>query len=297
MKTLHVVIGPTAAGKTAYAVRLALQLHTEILSCDSRQFYRELRIGVARPEPDELAAVPHHFIACRSIMQPYNVYDFEQDALLLLERLFQRVDHVVAVGGSGLYIDALCHGVSPMPSPSPSLRSGLQLRFRTEGVEAMYRWLSLLDPDYAARVDARNPVRIQRALEVCLTAGRPYSRILAERQPAPRPFALCCHAVDCDSVTLRRRIDDRVDRMMRDGLAQEARNLEPLWRERHPQPLNTVGYKEFYTPLPDSSNPSAPHSIASWIKLNTWHYARKQRTWFRKYIQQTETTQCRVPDA
>lgn len=284
MKTLHVVIGPTAAGKTAYGIRLAQQLHTEILSCDSRQFYQELNIGVARPTLDELAAVPHHFIACRTIMQPYNVYDFEQDALRCLDMLFQTHDEVVAVGGSGLYVDALCLGVSRMPTPSDELRMQLKQRFCDEGLTTMFQWLQELDPDYAARVDSHNPVRIQRALEVCLTTGRPYSEVVAAQQPVPRPFNCRFHYVDCDSTTLRQRIDSRVDQMLRNGLETEARHLEPLWCSHHPQPLNTVGYKEFYEPLPDNGNPSAPHSIAEWIKLNTWHYARKQRTWFRKIV-------------
>ena len=284
MNTLHVVIGPTASGKTAYAIRLAQELHTEVVSCDSRQFYRELNVGVARPSVEELAAVPHHFIACRSILEPYNVSDYEQDALCLLEQLFERYDAVVAVGGSGLYVDALCKGISPMPTPTEELRQSLQQRFRIEGVETMYHWLRQLDPDYAARVDACNPVRIQRALEICLTTGRPYSEVLATNRPTERPFAVRYHSVDCPTDELRRRIDSRVDAMFRAGLETEARALEPLWHAQHPQPLNTVGYKEFYEPLPDNSNPSAPHSIAEWIKLNTWHYARKQRTWFKKAI-------------
>lgn len=282
MKTLHVVIGPTASGKTAYAVQVAQTLHTEILSCDSRQFYRELSIGVARPTPEELAAVPHHFVACRSILDPYNVFDFEQDALLLLEQLFRRFDDVVAVGGSGLYIDALCKGISRMPTPTAALRHQLKEQFRTDGIEAMFRQLKKLDSDYASRVDPRNPVRIQRALEICLTTGQPYSEVLASSRPSPRPFAVRYYNVDRPSEELRQRINSRVDAMLRVGLEQEARGLEPLWKEKHPQPLNTVGYKEFYEPLPDGGNPSAPHTIAEWIKLNTWHYARKQRTWFKK---------------
>ena len=284
MKTLHVVIGPTASGKTAYAIRLAQQWHTEVVSCDSRQFYAELSIGVARPSELELAAVPHHFIACRSIQNPYNVSDYEKDALRLLEQLFQRYDAVVAVGGSGLYVDALCKGISPMPTPSEALRRSLKERIGREGVGPMFRWLQQIDPEYAAQVDACNPVRIQRALEVCLTTGRPYSEVLATNRPAERPFAVHYHLVDCPTDELRRRIDSRVDTMISAGLEAEARALEPLWKAQHPQPLNTVGYKEFYEPLPDGGNPSAPHSIAEWIKLNTWHYARKQRTWFKKTI-------------
>lgn len=284
MNTLHVVIGPTASGKTAYAIRLAQQLRTEVVSCDSRQFYRELSIGVARPSEEELAAVPHHFIACRSVLEPYNVSDYEQDALSMLDYLFRHFDDVVAVGGSGLYVDALCKGISLMPTPTDELRKSLQIQFRDQGVEPMFRWLQQLDPDYAEQVDARNPVRIQRALEVCLTTGRPYSRVLAENRPAERLFSVRYHYIDMPTDELRRRINTRVDVMLQSGLEAEARALEPLWRDSHPQPLNTVGYKEFYEPLPDNGNPSAPHTIADWIKLNTWHYARKQRTWFKRAV-------------
>lgn len=284
MKTLHVVVGPTASGKTAYAIRLALSMHTEVVSCDSRQFYHELSIGVARPTSAELKAVPHHFIACRSVLESYNVYDYEQDALQVLEHLFRNVDDVVAVGGSGLYVEALCNGISQMPTPSDSLRCQLKEQFRTEGILSMFEKLRQIDPVYAERVDASNPIRIQRALEVSLTVGRPYSEVLADSRPKERPFAVQYHGIDLPADELRRRINSRVDMMFSDGLETEARALEPLWHSKHPQPLNTVGYKEFYEPLPDNSNPSAPHTVADWIKLNTWHYARKQRTWFKKTI-------------
>lgn len=283
MKLLHCVVGPTAAGKTAYAIRLAQRLHTEIVSCDSRQCYRELRIGVARPSDEELATIPHHFIACRSILQPYNVYEYEQEVLQCLDRLFTCYDEVVAVGGSGLYVDALCYGISLLPTPSPELRAALQQRLATDGVQPLLDQLRHLDPAYADRVDPANPVRIQRALEVCLTAQRPYSLLMEERRPKPRPFSVRFHHVDMPTDQLRQRICSRVDQMLSDGLEAEARQLQHLWQQQHPQALNTVGYKEFYEPLPDNSNPTAPHSIREWIQRNTWHYARKQRTWFKKY--------------
>lgn len=158
-------MGPTAIGKTAYAIRLAKESGTEILSCDSRQFYQELNIGVARPSDEELKAAKHHFIACRSVENPFNVYSFEQEALQCLEKLFERHDIVVAVGGSGLYIDALCKGIALLPDPKPGLREQLKQQLQAEGIESFQRALQQLDPAYYAIVDKQNPVRLQRALK------------------------------------------------------------------------------------------------------------------------------------
>lgn len=282
MKTLLVVTGPTASGKTAYAIRLARELRTEILSCDSRQFYRELRIGVARPSDDELSAAPHHFVACRSVTEPYNISDYERDALSLLDRLFALHDVVLAVGGSGLYVDALRLGVAAMPDPTPELRARLQQM----PLEEKRSQLLLLDPDYYARVDLCNPVRLQRALEVCLMTGRPYSQLLASQQPTPRPFAVEVRVVGTpwspflpmSPDELRQRIDLRVDRMVADGLLDEVRTLLPF---RHLSTLRTVGYRELFPVLDGTRN--LDDAVAE-IKLNTWHYARKQQTWCRRYI-------------
>jgi tRNA dimethylallyltransferase len=281
MKTLLVVTGPTASGKTAYAIRLARELRTEILSCDSRQFYRELRIGVARPSDDELSAAPHHFVACRSVTEPYNISDYERDALSLLDRLFALHDVVLAVGGSGLYVDALRLGVAAMPDPTPELRARLQQM----PLEEKRSQLLLLDPDYYARVDLCNPVRLQRALEVCLMTGRPYSQLLASQQPTPRPFAVEVRVVGTpwspflpmSPDELRQRIDLRVDRMVADGLLDEVRTLLPF---RHLSTLRTVGYRELFPVLDGTRN--LDDAVAE-IKLNTWHYARKQQTWCRRY--------------
>lgn len=262
-------------------------MQTEIVSCDSRQFYSELDIGVARPAPDELAAAPHHFIACRSVQQPYNVFTYEQEAIACIERLFAEHDEVVAVGGSGLYIEALCHGVSLMPDPAPELRQQLQQQLRDEGIESLRSMLRMLDPDYYAQVDLANGVRIQRALEVCLTTGRPYSRVIQQERP-PRPFRIRCEVVERDRAELRRRIDRRVDQMISAGLPDEARRLYPL---RRLNTLNTVGYKEFFAAW-DQSPAAGPSSaadlspIADAIKLNTWHYAKKQLTWLAKWTRE-----------
>lgn len=289
MKQLIVVAGPTAIGKTAYAIRLATQLHTEIVSCDSRQFYHELRIGVARPSPDELAAVPHHFIACRSVAQPFNVYDYEHQALDLIARLHQHHDSVVAVGGSGLYIDALIEGFARMPDPTAELRSQLQQM----PIDQKRTLLQQLDPTYYQRVDRDNPVRLQRALEVSLTTGRPYSQVLSESAPSPRPFQTEIHLLTTDNATLRRRIDTRVDAMMHDGLLDEVRALLPY---RHLNTLLTVGYRELF-PVIEQHSPL--DQAIDQIKLNTWHYARKQKTWMKKYLAlpHTKTVAIESPSA
>ena len=273
MKTLIIIAGPTAVGKTAHAVRLAQELGTEIISCDSRQFYREMRIGVARPTDDELAAVPHHFIACRSVTESYNIYDYEHDAMETVERLFDTHDTVVAVGGSGLYIDALRNKPAVLPSPTDDLRHQLQQM----PIEEKRAQLRLLDPEYYSKVDLRNPVRLQRALEVCLTAGRPYSAILAEQQVEERPFNVEVRVLQMEPALLRERIDRRVDQMIVDGLLNEVRSLLPF---RHLNTLNTVGYRELF---PVIENHSTLEDAVAQIKLNTWHYARKQLTWCRRY--------------
>ena len=239
-----------------------------------------MNIGVARPSPEELSAVRHHFIACRSVQEPYNVFTFEQDALRLLDRLFQQHDTVVAVGGSGLYIEALSHGISVLPDPTPELRKTLQLKLRDEGVESLRAMLKTLDPDYYSQVDLANGVRIQRALEVCLTTGKPYSQLIQQPR-TPRPFTIETIVIERPREELRKRIDQRVDQMIADGLEEEARSLYPL---RHLNALNTVGYKEFFN-LWEGINTSSL-SPADAIKLNTWHYAKKQLTWLKKRVPQ-----------
>ncbi len=268
-------------GKTAYAIDLARRLGTEVLSCDSRQFYRELNIGVARPDPEELAAVPHHFIACRSVTEPYDVYRYEQDALRMASNLLQSCDAVVAVGGSSLYIQALMTGISPMPDPPAALRQELKQLLADEGIEALRRRLKELDPQYYARVDQSNPARLQRALEVCLTTGRPYSEVL-QAKPAPRPFATKAVVLEADTNTLRRRIGDRVEQMMARGLLDEVCGLAGL---RHLNTLNTVGYRELFAYL--DGEMSLQDAVEA-IKTNTWHYAKKQMTWCKKYLADAE---------
>lgn len=273
-KTLLIITGPTASGKTAYAIQLAQEFGTEILSCDSRQFYREMCIGVARPTAAELAAAPHHFIACRSVTEPYNISDYEHDAMEVVNKLFaDGHDTVIVVGGSGLYVDALRQGVTSMPDPTPELRARLQQM----PLDEKRAQLRLLDPDYYLRVDLRNPVRLQRALEVCLMTGRPYSQVLADHQPVPRPFNIEVRVTQLTNDELRHCIDRRVDQMMADGLLDE---VQSLLQYRHLSTLRTVGYRELF-PVLDGTEKLAD-AVAK-IKLNTWHYARKQLTWMRRY--------------
>lgn len=260
-------------GKTAEAVRLARELGTEVVSCDSRQFYREMRIGVARPTDEELAAVRHHFIACRSVEEPYNIYDYERDAVRRIEELMATHNEVVAVGGSGLYIDALKNGVAAMPTPTEELRAEMQAL----PIEEKRSRLKLVDPDYYARVDLRNPVRLQRALEVYYMTGRPYSEVVAGQKPPGRPFGVEVRVLKMEPGLLRERIGRRVDAMMAEGLMEEVRGLVP-WRSL--PTLRTVGYRELF-PVLDGET-TMEQAVAA-IKLNTWHYARKQMTWMRRY--------------
>ena len=275
MKRLIVIAGPTAVGKTAAAISLAKELHTEILSCDSRQFYSELDIGVARPSPAELAAAPHHFIACRSVCNPYNVFNYEHDALALLDRLFNQHDEVIAVGGSGLYIDALCNGINIMPDPAPELRAELSQKIKDGLLDELLEELKIRDPQYYAVVDRNNPIRIQRALEVIRTTGRPYSEIIDNPLPE-RPFEITKIALHCERDELRRRIGTRVDKMMEQGLMEEAESLLPY---RRLNTLNTVGYKELFAHI---DGQCTLQQAVSDIKTHTWQYAKKQLTWLRR---------------
>lgn len=276
MKTLIVVVGPTAVGKTAAAIRIAQHFGTEILSCDSRQFYRELNIGVARPSEEELAAVPHHFIANASIYDSYNVFTYEQQAMECLENLFRKHDKVVAVGGSGLYVDALCRGIAEMPDPDPEIRRLLKRQLEAEGVASLRAQLKLLDPDYYNIVDLANPARLIRALEMCLTTGRPFSEI--RNQPDKvRTFGIFKVGLSCDRGELYDRINRRVDVMLEAGLENEVRGLCNC---KDLNTLNTVGYKEFFEYF--DGEKSLDHAVAD-IKTHTRRYAKRQMTWLQRY--------------
>lgn len=276
MKTLVVIVGPTASGKTESAITLAKALNTEIISCDSRQFYKELDIGVARPSPEELAAVPHHFIASRSVIHPYNAYQYEHEALELLNKLFSHNDTVIAVGGSGLYIDALCNGINFLPDPTPELRKALSKKIADGGLPEMLDELQNLDPEYYAIVDKQNPIRIQRALETIISAGCKYSELLS-KPLEPRPFRIIKIGIKSERDELRQRISLRTERMIEQGLVDEVSGLQ---KYRELNTLNTVGYKEIFSFL---DNLTTLQKAVTEIKNHTWQYAKKQLTWFARY--------------
>lgn len=276
MKRLIVIVGPTAIGKTAAAIEVARQLQTEIVSCDSRQFYKELDIGVARPSPEELVAAKHHFIACRSVTEPYNAFDYEHDALNTLSTIFESHDTAVAVGGSGLYVDALCNGINLLPDPTPELRAELSQKIANGHLDELLGELQRLDPEYYAIVDRQNPMRIQRALETIYTSGQPYSSLIGKKLPQ-RPFDIVKIGLQCERTELKERIYRRVDMMMEQGLLDEVRSLLPF---RSLNTLNTVGYKEVFEYLDGRCTIG---QATTNIKNHTWQYAKKQLTWLKRY--------------
>ena len=268
-------MGPTAVGKSGYAVALAREAGSPVVSCDSRQFYRELRIGVARPEPELLAAVPHFFIADRSITEPLSAGGYEVEALALLDELFKTHETVVMAGGSGLFIDALCNGLDDFPEADPELREQLSERLRKEGVAALRADLKILDPESYAALDPANGQRIVRALEVTIATGRKFSSFKTHA-PKPRPFAIEKIGLTRPRAELYARIDARVDAMMAEGLLGEVRSLLPY---RDLPALNTVGYKELFGYLDGAYDLAEAVRL---IKRNTRHYAKKQLTWWAR---------------
>lgn len=275
IKRLLVIVGPTGSGKTDLSIRLARHYGAPILSTDSRQFYRGMAIGTAQPTPDQLQAAEHHFIASHDLKEDLNCGSYETQALSCLEKLFAEHDWVIAVGGSGLYVRALCEGMDDLPQADPELREALSRRLETEGVDALAAELRELDPAYYATVDRRNPARVMRALEVCLQTGRPYSeqRTGVRR---PRPFGIVKVGVDLPREELYARIDRRVDRMVADGLEAEARALYPY---RTLNALQTVGYREFFDYF---DGRTSYEEAVSLIKRNSRRYAKRQLTWFRR---------------
>lgn len=272
-KKLTIVLGPTAVGKTDYAVRLAESLGTEIVNCDSRQIFREMSIGVARPDEETLRRVRHHFIACRSVREPYTAGMFELDAMALLEELFRKYDTVVMTGGSGFYIDALCNGLDDFPPADPQLREELTRRVREEGVESLRMDLRRLDPESYAAIDIANWQRVVRALEVTIATGRKFSDFKTATAKK-RPFEIEKIGLLRERSVLYERIDRRVDEMMDRGLEQEAKSLLPL---RNLTALNTVGYKELFRYFDGEC--SLAEAVDA-VKRNTRHYAKRQMSYW-----------------
>jgi tRNA dimethylallyltransferase len=274
-KYLIVVSGPTAIGKTAFSIRLAEHFNTEIISADSRQFYREMRIGTAYPEPEELAAISHHFIGNLSLKDSYNVARYEKDALTLLKNLFEKHEIVVLTGGSGLYIDAICKGIDDLPDHDPELRKSLKEELEKIGLQAFSEKLKILDPEYYSVVDLNNPNRLLRAVEVCLQTGNTYTS-LRKSITKPRPFKTIKIGLNTERALLFKRVGERVESMMRKGLLDEVESLLPY---RDNNALNTVGYKELFAFL-DGKVP-LDQAIEK-IKTNTRRYAKRQLTWFKR---------------
>lgn len=274
-KTLIVVVGPTAIGKTTMAINLAQHFHTEILSADSRQFFKEMEIGTAKPSEAELAAAPHHFINSHSIDTLFSTGDFEIQALELLERLFLKHNTVVMVGGSGLYIDALCNGLDKLPDIDLNIREGLNDRFAQEGVLFVQELLKEYDPEYFEKVDQSNPQRMIRGVEFFLSTGQKLSSFLTSTKKQ-RPFNIIKIGLNTDRTVLYDRINNRVDQMLHGGLVEEVKSLQSF---RAYNALNTVGYSEIFDYL--DGKLSLQEAVDK-IKQNTRRFAKRQLTWFRK---------------
>lgn len=274
VKTLVVITGPTGVGKTKTAIAAARHFNSEIISADSRQIFRELRIGTAVPAREELNQIPHHFIHSHSIHDSYNASRFETEAMEKITGLFSRYDLLILAGGSMLYIDAVCKGIDNMPDVDPALRTVLKQRFETEGIENLRFELKKLDPVYYQAVDLKNPNRIIHALEICMMTGRPYSSFRSNKKKK-RPFSILKIGLDCDRATLHEKINKRVDQMIRDGLEEEARSV---FQFRNLQSLNTVGYRELFAYFEGKQSLETAIEL---IKRNSRRYARKQLTWYR----------------
>ena len=273
--TLIVIGGPTGSGKSALAVEIAKHFGAPIISTDSRQVYRDMAIGTAQPTKEELEAVPHYFIADREVEDDFNCGRYEVEALALLDRLFAENKYVVAVGGSGLYIQALCSGMDALPEADEELRVSLKKRLEKEGLESLFTELQHLDPQYAEVVDRCNPARVMRALEVCISTGRPYSE-QRSGTITERPFNIVKIATDMPRDILYERINKRVDIMVEEGLVEEVRNLYP---KRELNALQTVGYRELFDYFDGKCSLNEAIEL---IKRNSRRYAKRQMTWFRR---------------
>ena len=274
-KTLVVIVGPTAIGKTALAIQVAQHFKTEIISADSRQFFREMEIGTAKPDAIELNAAKHHFINSHSIKELFSTGDFELDALKVIDNIFIKHDIAIMVGGSGLYINAVINGLDEMPEIDLQIRSKLNHQFETEGLEPIQKQLKELDPEYFEKVDQNNPQRMIRGLEVFLSTGKKLSSMLSATKKE-RPFNIVKIGLNTDRSILYNRINERVDKMIDAGLLKE---VESLIEFRNFNALNTVGYSEIFDYL--DKKISLEEAISS-IKQNTRRFAKRQLTWFRR---------------
>ena len=274
-KTLVVIVGPTGIGKTALAISLARQFHTEIISADSRQFFKEMEIGTAKPSAEELAAAPHHFVNSHSIQTLFSTGDFEIQAIELINQLFKKHEVLIMVGGSGLYIDAVCNGLDDLPQTDLDIREKLNQQLANEGLESIKKQLSEYDPEYYHKVDQANPQRMIRGLEFYLSTGTKLSTHLTNSKKV-RPFNIIKIGLNMDRAELYNRINTRVDKMMESGLLEEVKGLVPF---RKYNALNTVGYSEIFAYL---DGELTLHEAVEKIKQNTRRFAKRQLTWFRR---------------
>jgi len=273
--TLIVIAGPTAVGKTAFAIALAKKLNTVILSADSRQFYKEISIGTAKPSVQELNEVQHYFINSHSIHDEYNVGKYETEAITLITQLFQNHNELILVGGSGLYVDAVTKGFDKLPDADKDVREKITTLLNNEGIEALQNLLKKLDFDYYKKVDLNNPQRLSRAIEVCLTTGKTYSSF-RQGNKKERSFNIIKIGLNIEREKLYQQINNRVDTMIEQGLLDEVKQLLPY---QHLNSLQTVGYKELFDYLNNKTDLNIATDI---IKQNTRNFAKRQLTWFRK---------------
>lgn len=273
-KKLVVIAGPTAVGKTNISIKLAKQFVTEIISADSRQFYREMKIGTAAPSKEEMNEIQHHFIGNLSVKDEYSAGKFERDCLITLESIFREKDVVIMCGGSGLFIDAVTNGLDKFPKVEPGIRDEINLNFQERGLLWLQEEVKKNDPDYFEIVDKQNHQRLLRALEIYLSSGKPYSNY-RKKALKERNFEILKIMLMDDRNILYQKIENRVDRMMENGLLDEVKSLIPY---KNFNPLNTVGYKELFDYLDGKLN---LEMAVSKIKQNSRRYAKRQITWFR----------------
>jgi tRNA dimethylallyltransferase len=274
-QTLIVILGPTGIGKTDLSIDIAREFGTEIISSDSRQIYKELKIGTAVPSNTQLEKVKHHFIGHKSIYDYYNASMFEFEVLDLLQKLYINHNQVVMTGGSGMYIQAVCDGIDELPTIDTQLRNDLLQKYHSEGIESLRIQLKMLDPESYQKIDLKNPKRILKALEVTLQTGQPYSSFLT-RPKKERPFYILKIGLQRDRNELYERINKRVDEMVNEGLVEEARKF---FKHRHLNSLNTVGYKELFEHFEGKISLTKAIEL---IKRNSRHYAKRQMSWFSR---------------
>lgn len=274
-KTLVVILGPTAVGKTSLTIQLAKHFNSEIISADSRQFFKEMSIGTAKPNESNLQQVKHHFINSHSIQDNFNVGEYEEQAIELINNLFKTKDVLFLVGGSGLYIDAICNGFDSLPKADEKTRKELQAKLANEGIEALQNLLKELDEEYYHQVDLSNPHRVMRACEVCLSSGKKYSE-LRKGEKKQRPFSIVKIGININREALYERINKRVDEMMQQDLEEEVKQLIPF---KNLNALQTVGYKELFDYFDNKIN--LQEAIEK-IKQNTRNFAKRQLTWLRR---------------